>query len=398
VQIDGHASLLLGDLSQAEYCYRLLHERYARARPDRLTSARDELARAGKAGATLAAWFGVVPALSAAERRELRVFWNELDEDWRQLLRSGLARSLDERELERSKDELSDEELAAIRELNKLGIGAAAELRSLTPLRALSRLRELSLRGRYVGPDLAGELAGLTSLCALTVWAQIDDPTPLVALAELERVDLRGAISDLSFLTRLPRLEDASLRLVPAAGIDALAGARSLRRLTLTGGGATSLDALRDWSQLEALRVHGAQHLEDLSGLSGAPALKSLELPSCARVVELAPCAKVPALRELVLSFTSVRDLSPLAAHPGLERVDVSFSAVDDLTPLASCPRLRWINAEFERHIEGHAALARGCPQLERVKILRKTWPKAAQQAFESARPGLLEVTAPDRT
>jgi hypothetical protein len=92
-----------------------------------------------------------------------------------------------------------------------------------------------------------------------------------------------------------------------------------------------------DRIDLEALRVHAAEHL-DLSPLARLTHLRALALDGD---VDLATLGAVERVRQLDLSGIAVRDLSPLARLSHLERMILRCADGCDLGQLAPLEELR---------------------------------------------------------
>ena len=84
-----------------------------------------------------------------------------------------------------------------------------------------------------------------------------------------------------------------------------------LKNLVIGGEGVTTLDFVKNLSQLSGLCVHHAP-VSDLSPLAGLP-LKELALEALPGVTDLAPVASLPQLRRFSARATGVSDVSVLA-------------------------------------------------------------------------------------
>ncbi len=194
----------------------------------------------------------------------------------------------------------------------------AEHVADISPLRALTRLRDISI---YNGPltDLTPLTGMKLTKASLFECHQLKDLTPLrgMALEELALWNWSG--SDLRPLTGMP------LRVLSCGGcrqkldLTPLAG-MPLQSLYMNATQVSDLTPLKD---LPLTRLHcGETEVSDLSPLRG---LKLIELN---------------------LDGTNVSDLSPLNGMP-LQTLQVSRAAVTDLTPIREMP-LTEIRCDFK--------------------------------------------------
>jgi hypothetical protein len=183
---------------------------------------------------------------------------------------------------------------------------------------------------------------------------------PRVASVSTEGHRCRGLVS----------IPDASLRarLVKALKLEgALTAERAttVTELDLRNAGATSLEGMQCFAQLERLDL-GSNKVRDLAPLAGLsrlvelkvthnqladlgslPALPSLEKLALDgnKIRDLSPLARIVKLRELSISENAVRDLSPLTGLTGLEKLQAPGNRIVDLTPLGALTHLQTLSA-----------------------------------------------------
>ncbi|MFO0651245.1 MAG: hypothetical protein U0326_33785 [Polyangiales bacterium] len=246
--------------------------------------------------------------------------------------------------------------LAALGALESIELVGVHDVRSLSSLRALPRLRRVVWReGDLEALDLEGapalrelsinntrrdvtrDLDALRGfdLRSLTLSCEVsrEDLTPLGASAALERLSLRApklrsldGLSSLASLTHLT-LEDAA----SFASLSGLASAPRLEALTLRG--CASLGALEGveggasltWCELEG----GA--FEDVSALGALRSLAWVSLRGCAKVTDVRALEALPSLLGVILTGTGV---SPESLSPKLRALAVFTE--DSLAALAS--------------------------------------------------------------
>ncbi len=107
-----------------------------------------------------------------------------------------------------------------------------------------------------------------------------------------------------------------------------------------------SLDGIEELPLLEVLGIHLAKALSDITALRrSSPDLKTLQLPSCRKVVDVAPVSACTSLRFFELSEGgNLLTVAPLSGLQGLERLYLygSTSVIDgDLSAIARLPNLR---------------------------------------------------------
>jgi internalin A len=197
----------------------------------------------------------------------------------------------------------------------------------------------------------------------------ISDLEPVLRHAKtLEALQLDDTgVTDLAVLTRLPRLRSLSLydcRLLrdqsalgqlrqlesltvgfcwsgarlPLHGLEAIAGSKRLRSLSLFGWTRrTELAFLRKLTGLRSLAVSGGW--VDARWLSGLRHLRALWLTRT-HTMDLRPLAKLEQLEDLWVQACGVRDVRPLGALTRLTRLLLDHNRITDASPLARCRRL----------------------------------------------------------
>ncbi|MBL4635830.1 MAG: leucine-rich repeat domain-containing protein, partial [Kofleriaceae bacterium] len=400
VKVDAYASIMLGDLEQAEKCYRLLHKRYLRKEPQHIDTVRRELADAGSAGAAILVWFGVGTIYSTQQKKAQRRWWNELEPNWQKQLRilltnkSGAAHR---KKAALATDQPTEGQLAAIFETESLSLHSEYPVLTLKPLLQLKALRQfrasyckemnclksvglltelrtLSLAGNNLGD--ASFLSGLVNLEVLDMGGNdITDVTMLGALTKLQTLNLARSTlghASLSVLATMTGLRKLSLRLTDSvSNIDPLASLGELEDLTIRGHGITSLASLSNCRKLVDLDV-SSNGLIDIEVLGELKTLTDINLGNC----------------------TSLGDISVLSRLSKLRKINLAFTSVTDLRPLAACNQLRRIEAYFshEKPVQGIRELME-LPDVSNLTLSRESLPYTLQKELEATRPGVLDVS-----
>ncbi len=173
------------------------------------------------------------------------------------------------------------------------------DIKDLTGIESAVNLEELWISENPIS-DLS-PLAGLKNLIGLGAW---DTPN----------------ISDLSPLTKLPKLKWLDFGRFPAPDLSILADIKSLRRLTFHAGG-----------------------IEDISQLTGLTQLTILDIAYNSTTPDLSPITKLTNLEKFVANSCSISDITPLAALTKLEHVDLHNNLISDVSPLAKLVNLEMV-------------------------------------------------------
>jgi hypothetical protein len=206
------------------------------------------------------------------------------------------------------------------------------QVTNIAPVRALTKLQVLNVRGK------SGKLADLSPLSGMPLLhlncanTQVSDLSPLrgMPLTWLECGLTR--VSDLTPLKGMP-LRRLFCQCPQVSDLTPLRGMHLLW-LDLGGSAVTDLSPLRGM-RLKELSLYEATQLTDLSPLRGMP----LEILNVGRtkVTDLSPLEDIMTLHSLVLEGTPVADLSMLK-RLALTTLDIDHTKVAELTPLKGMP------------------------------------------------------------
>jgi|GEM_PF-1428842 len=169
--------------------------------------------------------------------------------------------------------------------LKKLTLLANSQLRDISALAGMSKLRELSI-----------------SPPAASGWGNLSDISPLAGLTGLERLELFGNFEDISTLANLV----------------------NLRELNLSSGRISDISALAGLTKLESLLIRGD-------------------------FADLFPLARLTSLQSLQLFSHRVGDISPLGALVGLEWLSLNGKQFSDLNPLGKLVNLKGLSVTGRR-------------------------------------------------
>lgn len=244
-----------------------------------------------------------------------------------------------------------------------------ADLDRLTGLPCLTRVRaERATASAF--PALAEHATTLRSVDIGRLDGPVNDLSPLLALPNLRQFTVYQGqfVRDLSFLTRLPRLNFLALPgleevddFTPLASqpaltrlalydckrfndIEVLRPLTSLWQLSL-GGAALQADSVnaivRTWPRLKFFELMDADYLISLDAVTALP-LEELAISMCSQLTNIAPLARLRGLKWLYMVGTPFTDLQPIA---GLEKLRLlslgNCEQAIDLAPVANLHNLR---------------------------------------------------------
>ncbi len=224
------------------------------------------------------------------------------------------------------------------------------DLDDLSPLRGLSALQRLEVRG--IGVTDLSPVERLTALRELELWeTNVSSLEPLRRLDKLTRLVVFGVGNetgpdqdppdglDLRAVAALPLLEELNLNESPVDDLSPLKGLSRLRALFLGATLVEDLSPLAALGDLERLDLHET-NVTDLSPLVGLTRLEALDLRGTP-VADLAPIKGLRSLRALGLSDTGVTDLSPVRGLKRLTRLTLRNVTPKSFRPLAALRELR---------------------------------------------------------
>ena len=255
--------------------------------------------------------------------------------------------------------------------LTRLGLGGNRLTALPESIGRLTALTELDLSGNRL-TGLPTSIGGLTGLTTLDVYGNDLTEVPVTTVAETG-AQVSGDPSRYRY-ARAPRTdtsEPADRRVelalrsatgvtdgpIPQEALDALDGLRLRLRATTDVGPLSGLRRLR-WLSVESPVPFDVTALVD--AIAGAEELTDLSIT--APIADIAPLARLGALRVLRLEGTRVSDVSPLAGLGSLHDLSITGGPLADLTPLAGLPLSRLF--VYDTQVADIAPLA-GMPRLQ---------------------------------
>jgi hypothetical protein len=227
---------------------------------------------------------------------------------------------------------------------------SADQVTNIAPVRALTRLTLLEVKGTY---GKKGRLADLSPLKGMRLTILVCGETQVADLSPLKGMPLTTlycygtSVSDLSPLRGMP-LTDLNCSGSQVTDLSPLQGMKLLI-LMAEGLAVSDLTPLRGMPLTE-LGLYGTKKLSDLSPLKGMP-LKYLNLGHLP-VSDLSPLKDMTTLHTLVLDDAAVTDLSALKGLP-LKALRMDRTKVSDLAPLQGLPlKQLWLDYQPVRDAE----------------------------------------------
>jgi hypothetical protein len=250
----------------------------------------------------------------------------------------------------------------------RVNLPEGADLDCLEGLPALTELHAQTLTAASL-PALA-EHTNLREVTAIRLEGPVNDVSPFLALPKLRVLCAYSgqSVSDLNFITRLPRLRRLSLpglaevedftpltsqfalqevrlyRCKNLKNLDALRPLTALRHLTLDGASLPAdsvTEIVKTWPNLGALEVADADWVSTLDPVTALP-LWGLTASSCPNLTDITPITRLRGMKWLFLVETPFSGLGPIT---GLSKLSLlSLGGRDrliDLTPVSSLLRLR---------------------------------------------------------
>lgn len=215
----------------------------------------------------------------------------------------------------------------------------------IAPLQHLNKLENLSLSGAEDLKTLAGlEQMPNLKVLRLSGLRNLESLAPLSSLVNLEILEIEGAgkvggADALSSLQRLTRLEfDARLE-----DVGVLQGLTRLRSLSLSTNEMRDLSFLTPAMGLQSLQIQDCPQLSDIGGLATQPRLDTLKLSLVPALSNFAPISRLEKLVTLDMwECAGLENLDFLADAPDLRELQVeNCRQLASIEGLRNCTGLR---------------------------------------------------------
>jgi hypothetical protein len=142
----------------------------------------------------------------------------------------------------------------------------------------------------------------------------------LERFGELRKLYVEGQQKEIEAISKLPCLEDLTLRSITVGDLDFIRHLKNLWSLDIKLGGTNNLAALADIDTIKYLELWQVRGLKDISVISTMRGLQYLFLQSLPHVANLPDSSNLRALRRVNLdSMKGLKDIRGLAKAPALE-------------------------------------------------------------------------------
>jgi serine/threonine protein kinase len=198
---------------------------------------------------------------------QLREWWNQLDDDWKEVFKEAI----------KIKSDPSDDELVKIVNLQELNC-SYNKISDFKPLRALTNLQTLDCSSNFLIRDLE-PLRALTNLQTLNCsYNKISDLEPLRALTNLQTLNCEhNKISDLEPLRALTNLQTLFCYSNQISDLEPLRALTKLQTLSCYSNQISDLEPLRALTNLQTLSCE----INEINGLEPIRALTKLHTLRC---------------------------------------------------------------------------------------------------------------------
>jgi Leucine-rich repeat (LRR) protein len=275
------------------------------------------------------------------EKEELRIWWNNLNSEWREVFGGNIAindsiRLADIVHLEDSLIMISRNIKTGISDsLYDYQIDLPEERRTGYYLPVSFDTVLLNTQPVFT------KLFGIKKLEKIDVSNRQDirSLSPLSELSDLKIVNCQNTlISDLSPIRNLNKLETLEISETPIQSLDPLHYSVSLQNLYFNYTLVNDLSPIKGLTNLKEIECAG-NRINSLEHLSGMENLVSLDC-SGTQVHDLSPIAGLSKLEKLNISMTTAEDISPLSSLKNLKYLNLENSSVVSMEPLRDCQSL----------------------------------------------------------
>lgn len=193
----------------------------------------------------------------------------------------------------------------------------------------------------------------------------LTDISPLAGHNQLEVLSLakNSMLEDVSALGSLPALKEAGLHYCAIRDVSALADAKNLKKLNLSGNTELKTEGLGQLVQLDVLALNDC-NLQDISPLENLTDMKQLHL-SRNELTDISPLSGMTQLCQIHLTQNQISDFTPLENMSNLYRVDIYGNPIEKLpeslmgTPYLYCAHyFSWKTEKEEEEANAEEELA----------------------------------------
>lgn len=318
------------------------------------------------------------------EKEELRKWWNELPQPWKNVLGENIVLY----DTIRMKDVVwFNDSLAKLNFMVKWRMS-----RDTLSFESEDSLYVSFSDSSYFSISLLDrQLRKITRLDTINISGNsaIFSLEPLSKLDELKRIDCSHTLVDeLMPLRNLTQLEFLNCSQTAVSSIDALKYSTNLEELIINRTLLTDIGPAVNFTALEKLHLNETQ-VDSLNAIAGLTAMKDLEL-AATRVESLEPLKEMRSMERLNFSDTDVDDLSPLSGMKELFYLKMERTPVEQLGPLKDLSGLHFLFAD-QTKVSDLSPL-NGLPELNRIYCDRTGVTRTEAIRFMEQNPNVLVV------
>ena len=226
----------------------------------------------------------------------------------------------------------------------------------------------------YAGYTVAGVIEPVTiadtaldSILRQAIGKGAEDPLMSNELWNIEELEISGAVSDLSQLSRLTGLKKLKISGIASTDFSVLSSLPKMTALDLSGCilGRGSIDAIGKLTELTSLNLSGCA-LNNVTSLSSLSKLTELDLSNNV-IGDIASLSNLTALKTLSLKNNPLKSISALSDLTALESLDVSCCELTSLDAIGKLSMLQTLDAS-DNAITSIGALD-SCKALEKINV-----------------------------
>lgn len=268
------------------------------------------------------------------EKEELRRWWIELPEVWRNLLgeRAIIKDTLRMNHVLYYNDSLAILDYVVHRRISR---------DTLTIFEKDTLMISLSSEGSISAGMIDRQLLRIILIDTLNIsgMKQITSLEPVINLSKIKRLDISNTpVDDLMPARNLTQLEYLNVSFTLVDNLEPLRYLTKLREMDVNNTGLRNLQPVANFIEINRLNMSNTR-VESLDPLAGLSRLSDLDISGSA-VNDLAPVAMLKALARFDFSETVVSDISPLETLQQLYFLRFERTPVSDLRPLGNLENL----------------------------------------------------------
>ena len=237
--------------------------------------------------------------------------------------------------------------LKGLKKLTVLDLHRNGNISNVTPLKDLTNLTWLSLRGNRI-VDMS-PLKGLINLTYLHVaYNRMSDVSPFKSLTNLTFLDIEvNRVSDLSPLSELTNLTYLDFDSTRVSDLSPIKTLTELKELDASDNQISDISTLKYLTKLTYLDLDDNQ-ISDISVLSTLTKLMILDLDDN-QILDVSPLKGLTRLTWLDIDHSRISDVTPLKNLINLKYLDLNDNIVVDVTPLKNLINLTELDLDSNK-------------------------------------------------